>query len=249
MKQIITLFRAGTAVQLGAFTLLMLSCASVRAQWQEIKPSGDKNTAPYVQFENDAGEKEKSPWKKPGSASFFIEKYQYDTATKTETFTINASNDDHRRVEVRGVQYSSGTYRFQGEVQIRDNTTDQVHVAQLFHAVLIDYQASEGGKLVYQVAKNGKKVSGVNGDGDVIAKGMKGKWVKLNMIHNGSNNTMEISVWIDGKAQNGGNPYKFKTYDSQSKDTEGFYFKYGAYTNPGQKQVVYWRNTQFWKKI
>jgi hypothetical protein len=214
--------------------------------WEEVLPSGkvDKSRRAYIHFEDKDKNFWESPWKAAGNVRHFVEGYSYDPTTKAETFICFESPDNHRRVEFRGPDYETGTYQFQGELLIEDNITDDVWVMQLWHAVLFKYRNDDGkGKLTYHSA------SDATGEARVgvieIANNVRGKRVKLNLIHTGAPTfDVDFTVSVDGKPQNEGQPFKFKTFDAAGN----FYIKYGAYCGPGQQQTVQWLNTRVWKK-
>lgn len=214
--------------------------------WEEVLPSGkvDKSRRAYIHFEDKDKNFWESPWKAVGNVKHFVEGYSYDPTTRAETFIAFESPDNHRRVEFRGPDYEAGTYQFEGELLIEDNITDDVWVMQLWHAVLFKYRNDDGkGKLTYHSA------SDATGEARVgvieIANNVRGKRVKLNLIHTGAPTfDVDFTVSVDGKPQNEGQPFKFKTFDAAGN----FYIKYGAYCGPGQQQTVQWLNTRVWKK-
>lgn len=214
--------------------------------WQEIMPTGkvDKSQRAYVHFENHAKDYVEFPWKQPGTIRHFVEEYTYQPDTQTETFRLIKSQDNHRRVEFRGPDYEQGTYQFEGELKIDDAGTDDIWVAQLWHAVLIKYRRDKvRGKLIYHAANAATGEAAV--PPQVLAEDIFGKWVKLNMIHSGAPSfDIYLYLSVDGVPVNNGQPFKFKTFDADGN----FYIKYGAYNGPGQEQLVHWRKTRIWKQ-
>jgi hypothetical protein len=232
--------------------LVILTCGNIacaqlgEGPWEEVLPIGkvDKSLRAYIQFEDKDKNFWESPWKVAGSVQHFVEGYSYDPATKTETFITFESPDNHRRVEFRGPDYETGTYQFEGELLIEDDVTDDVWVMQLWHAALIKYRNDHGaGKLTYHSANDATGEARV---GVVeIASSVRGKSVKLNVIHTGAPSfDLELTVSVDGEPQNDGQPFKFKTFDAAGN----FYVKYGAYCGPGKQQTVKWINTRVWRK-
>jgi hypothetical protein len=160
--------------------------------------------------------------------------YDYTSSTNTEKFILKGSAVN--RIEYRGKTYTSGVYQFQGWLRVSDSATDYLAVAQCFHAVLLKWYADNGGRLRYHSA------SEFNGTSAQLSKdlitGARGDWIKVNMIHDASNN--RITVYINNQSVISNQP---------TGDTGEFYFKYGAYDASGSDdETIEWRDVTIFKR-
>ncbi len=181
---------------------------------------------------------------KASKVTQFVEGYEYVPEQKTEIFNVVQSPDDHRRVEYRGPDYESGTYRFVGELLIDDDTTDDLWVMQVWHAVLVKFRRNgNSGDLIYHSANSASEDARVGPR--ELAKGILGKRVKFDVVHSGAPDFgISMTISVDGTVLNNGQPYRFKTFDAGGS----FYIKYGAYCGPGQAQTVKWIDTHIYQK-
>jgi hypothetical protein len=172
--------------------------------------------------------------------------YDWNSATKTETFKVT-STTSYDRLEYRGRSYSegSGVYQLQGEIFIPSNSNaDGYFVAQFFHSGLIKYT---DGDLRYHpatLADPDDREAGWNrdgvGDAVTIASNVKGKWVKVNIIHDVRNR--KVRIYIDNSIKINRSSYKIG-------NNAEYYFKYGVYNTSGSDaEIVQWRNVKVWKK-
>jgi hypothetical protein len=150
------------------------------------------------------------------------------------TFKLSSNVD---RIEYRGRSYSSGVVQLAGEVKVAEGTNGS-YFAQLWHAGLLK---TEGGKLEYHTAGSLKK-SPVPAKDYVIKtnKSIAGRWVKINIIHDASQNY--VRIYLDGSST--------PVVNARTGDTnEDYYMKYGAYNNDGgDRETIQWRNVKVYKK-
>jgi hypothetical protein len=152
-----------------------------------------------------------------------------------DTYTFKLSSNVHR-IEYRGKSYRSGVVQLEGEVKVASGT-DACNFAQFWHAGLI---RTDGGRLEYHTASDLKRQV-PSGDRVVeTSKNIVGRWVKINIVHDASNNRARI--YLDEST----NPVvDVKT----GKTTTEYYIKYGAYGNDGPgAETIQWRNVKVYKK-
>jgi hypothetical protein len=160
--------------------------------------------------------------------------YDYTSSSNIEKFVLNGSNVN--RIEYRGRTYTSGVYQFQGWLRVNDSATNDVTVAQCFHAVLLKWYSDSGGRLRYHSA------SQFNGTSAELRQDIKtnarGDWTKVNMIHNASTN--RIDVYIDNQRV---------ITNQRTGDMSEFWFKYGAYDASGSDdETIEWRDVTIFRR-
>ncbi|RVX13174.1 Citrate-binding protein [Vitis vinifera] len=140
----------------------------------------------------------------------------------------NSLTQPRTEVRIRGLDYSSGVWQFEGYGFV-PNGTSGVTVSQIHGA------AQGATTLILRI---------YNGDmryysADLIATGMYDRWFRLNVIHDVDGG--KVTVFIDGVQ-------KFQVKDKGPGD---LYFKCGVYAAPGNISYYMesrWRDIKIYKK-
>lgn len=152
----------------------------------------------------------------------------YDRSGGVETFRLlsNSSN----RVEVRvHNDYKTGLRQFEGDLKVASPTENE-SCMQIFGN---DTGSGATTLMIRAYAANGGTLRGA---GKVLATGVFGKWVHINVIHDATKNTLQVYV--------GG-----KLVASASAVTGTHYFKYGVYgTLQATNAQTQWQNVKFFQK-
>ncbi len=168
-----------------------------------------------------------TPYNWSGTTHATAEGAYYDRSDGVETFRL--LNKSSNRVEVRvHNDYKTGLRQFEGDLKVAGPTEDE-SCMQIFGndgdgatTLMIRAYAANGGTL--------------RGAGKVLATGVFGKWVHLNVIHDATKNTLQI--YLGGKLVAGGNG-----------PTGTHYFKYGVYgTLQATNAQTQWQNVKFFQK-
>jgi hypothetical protein len=151
-----------------------------------------------------------------------------------ETFKLwqNPAKDStgkhlRQRCEIRiNDDYTSGITQFEGEFFVvkggGPNPGDDVSIMQVWLSAIISVSDAQNGS-IYQHSKN------------PLITNVKGKWIKLNVIHNADTRLLEI--WFDG----------VKKFSAPTKVSKPYYHKYGLYNEAAANPEVKWRNVRFFK--
>jgi hypothetical protein len=158
----------------------------------------------------------------------------YDRSNGIETFKL-INHDTSNRVEVRVLDnYATGLRQFAGDVRFTAPTDDE-SMMQVF--------GETGGSAMLMLkgyAENGGTIAKEGGH-SVIATGVYGQWVHVNVIHDATNN--KVSVYINGQLK-GDFPGK-----GVGPDRPFHYHKYGCYgTLMTDTAQVQWRNVAYYMK-
>ncbi len=172
-----------------------------------------------------------------GSATREGSVYSYDPVTKIERFVLN--DWTYGRIEYRGNTYSSGVVQFEGDFRVSDEGTDDTNIMQCFHAVLLRWFKRDGGALRYLSASD---FNGTSAEfrKDILTNG-RGKWNRVNLIHNASTN--RIDVYVNGA---------HVIVDQRSGDLSQFWIKYGLYGSNGINdtvdETIEWRDVRVYRR-
>ncbi len=186
----------------------------------------------FIQWE-ERGQKTRAPLRIDRRDSDGV--YDYTSSGNIEKFILRGRNVN--RIEYRGRSYDRGVHQFEGWFRVSDRATNDVTIAQTFHSVLLKWYADDGGRLRYHTASRFEDTSAhLNRD---IAINARGNWVKVNMIHDATNN--RIWVYINDR---------LVINNQRTGDTnEDYYFKYGAYDASGDDdETVEWRNVRVFRR-
>jgi hypothetical protein len=149
---------------------------------------------------------------------------QYSNVNGVETFSMTNDNDERCEARIQD-DYTSGTRQFEGEFYIENfNSTDpddDVCIAQVWLSMMMSYSGINNGSLRQHSS--------------YFVSNLNGRWVKMNVYHNASNNSGE--VWIDG----------VRRWSGATKDSDPFYHKYGVYNQAVNRPTVKWRNVKFFR--
>jgi hypothetical protein len=161
--------------------------------------------------------------------------YDYNSAGNIERFVLRGRNVN--RIEYRGSSYERGVYQFEGWFRVNDRATNDVTIAQTFHSVLLKWYAEDGGKLRFHTASRFEDTSAHRNE-DIVFNA-RGRWVKINMIHDASNNR----IWVYAND-------RLVINNQRTGDTnEDYYFKYGAYDASGDDdETVEWRDVRVFRR-
>jgi hypothetical protein len=158
----------------------------------------------------------------------------YDRSNGIETFKL-FNHDASNRVEVRVLDnYATGLRQFVGDVMFT-SPTDNESMMQVFGVtggssmLMLKGYAADGGT----IAKEGGHT--------VLATGVYGKWLHVNVIHDATNNN--VSVYINGQQKGKWGAGKV------GPDRPFHYHKYGCYgTLMTESAEVQWRNISYYMK-
>jgi hypothetical protein len=163
--------------------------------------------------------------------------YSYNPATKIERFVLN--DWTYGRIEYRGNTYSSGIVQFEGDFRVNDTGTDATNIVQCFHSVLLRWFKRDGGTLRYLSASDFDDTS-AEFRKDILTNG-RGKWNRINMIHNASTN--RINIYVNGE-------HVIK--DQRTGDLREYWIKYGLYGSGGRSsnvdETIEWRDVRVYRK-
>jgi hypothetical protein len=207
---------------LAAAAVLLLSSPIARAQigsgWEEYHPSSTIHLDGKDGIETSSG----------SSTNVKNEGASFSKAGGIETFTLfdPISNRAERRMKN---EYTSGRWQFEGEVRVSPPTNNE-SVMQIFGGTsgattqMIRAYNSGGGTL--------KKVPG----SVVLATGIHGEWIRLNVIHDVEANN--VKTYVDGKLMATG----------PGEAPAKWYHKYGCYGSlKTESAKVEWRNVKHFR--
>ncbi|RSM35239.1 hypothetical protein DMA12_45045 [Amycolatopsis balhimycina DSM 5908] len=151
----------------------------------------------------------------------------YSRSGGVETFKLLSKSSNRVEVRVHN-DYKTGLRHFEGDLKVAGPTEDE-SCMQIFGndgpgatTLMIRAYAADGGTL--------------RGLGKVLATGVFGKWVHVNVIHDATAN--KVSVYLGGKLVASG-----------SGPTGTHYFKYGVYgTLQAANAQTQWKNVKFFQK-
>ncbi|WP_410673719.1 hypothetical protein [Amycolatopsis sp. cmx-4-68] len=151
----------------------------------------------------------------------------YSRSGGIETFKLLSKSSNRVEVRVHN-DYKTGLRQFEGDLKVAAPTEDE-SCMQIFGndgpgatTLMIRAYAADGGTL--------------RGLGKVLATGVFGKWVHINVIHDATAN--KVSVYIGGQLTATG-----------SGPTGTHYFKYGVYgTLQATNAQTQWKNVKYFQK-
>jgi hypothetical protein len=202
--------------QIAALTLMLNlfavgSFAQIGQGWEEYLPTKklqQENSVGFSSYTDSAGVESFRLWENPARTA--------DGKPLRQRCEIRINDD-----------YTSGATQFEGEFFVLKGggplPENDVSIMQVWLSAIISVSDTENGS-VYQ---HGKKP---------LLTNVKGRWVKLNVIHNAD--TRMLEVWFDG----------VKKYSSETKASNPYYHKYGLYNEAGANPEVKWRSVRFFKK-
>ncbi|SMD26143.1 polysaccharide lyase family 7 protein [Kibdelosporangium aridum] len=152
----------------------------------------------------------------------------YDRSGGVETFRLLSTKSN--RVEVR-VQndYRTGLRQFEGELRVTAPTNDE-SCMQIFG----NDGAGATTLMIRAFSANGGELR--DGSSRVLTSGIYNKWVRINVIHDGTAN--KVSIYVNGALK-----------ITRSGPPGDHYFKYGVYgTLKTASAQTQWRNVKFYQK-
>ncbi|KAK8949464.1 Citrate-binding protein [Platanthera zijinensis] len=144
-------------------------------------------------------------------------------------FKSGSSTDPRTEIRIKGYDYSSGVWQFEGYVFVPSGTSGasimQIHRAEgekpATDAMLRVYD----GELRFYV-------------GAVLENNVYNRWIKLNVIHDVDGN--KLTIFVDGVMK----------HEAQGRGRSDFYFKFGVYGQTGESNRMEsrWRDVKIFKK-
>lgn len=131
-----------------------------------------------------------------------------------------------QRCEIRVMDdYTTGKTQFEGEFFMikagGPEAGDDVSIMQVWLSHIVSVSDKDNGSVYHK--------------GKAVASNLIGKWVKLNVIHDADQKTIE--VYFDGQLK----------VSTTSKESNPYYHKYGLYNEADANPEIKWRNIKYYK--